>query len=51
MSHGYPLASLIAGASSYVDLSLVMPGWLAGLASVHVVCAVLFMGLLKYETQ
>jgi hypothetical protein len=51
MSHGYPFASLVAGASAYVDLSLLMPGWLAGVASVHVVCAVLFMGLLKQETQ
>jgi hypothetical protein len=51
MSHGYPFASLIAGVSSFVDLSLVMPQWLAGVASVHVVCTVLFMGMFRHETR
>ncbi|WP_395391840.1 hypothetical protein WBP07_13750 [Novosphingobium sp. BL-8A] len=51
MSHGYPFASLVAGASCYVDLSALMPMWLAGVVAVHVVCAVLFMGLFKHETQ
>jgi len=51
MSHGYPFASLVAGASLYIDLSVVIPGWLAGVVAVHVVCAVLFTGLLRHETR
>ncbi|MGO4165909.1 hypothetical protein [Novosphingobium sp. YAF33] len=50
MSHGYPFASLVAAASCFVDFSLMMPGWLAGIAAAHIACAVLFMGLSKHET-
>jgi len=51
MSHGYPFASLVAGASCYVDLSAIIPAWLAGVVSVHIVCAVLFTGLLRHEIR
>ncbi|WP_395328860.1 hypothetical protein WBP06_13920 [Novosphingobium sp. BL-8H] len=51
MSHGYPFASLVAAVSCYVDLSAVLPGWLAGVVTVHVVCAVLFAGLLRHEIR
>ncbi len=51
MSNGYPFAALAAGVSSYIDLSALIPPWMAGLAAIHLTCAVLVIGILKFERQ